>query len=150
MKTTSSFKFWVVRSVQLHWTASSPRTTGVHLNTRAGSLSLTLSDSLLLSLTLSHSLLLSLILSHSLPLLSHSLRDTAVGEKQNLKILCWSPENFSGISGEILRNFLRKILEKFSGNTLNYVYYSVPQKNLKIGDQTLRISQEFQGINIFY
>ena len=124
------YQFMVyVKRTNLHWTLSCPRTTGVHLITRAGStfavlfglsLSLTLSHSLLLSLTFSYSLSFSLTLSHSLK--RHLL------EKNGTWKFC----------AEVLRI------------SLNYVYYSAPQKNRKIGDQTQRIFQEFQGINISY
>ena len=82
--------------------------------------SLSLSHSLLLSLTFSYSLSFSLTLSHSLK--RHLL------EKNGTWKFC----------AEVLRI------------SLNYVYYSAPQKNRKIGDQTQRIFQEFQGINISY
>ena len=44
---------------------------------------------------------------------------------------------------EILRKFLRKIPEKFSGISRNLFSYLIPLKNRKLGDQVLRISQEF-------
>ena len=46
-------------------------------------------------------------------------------------------------SWEFLKNFQRSIPEKFSGIFRVYVPYSVPQIIQKIGDQVLRISQEF-------
>jgi len=56
------------------------------------------------------------------------------------KIFQEFPEKYSW---EILRNFLRKIQEKFSGISINLYFYLIPLKICKLGDQVLRISQEF-------
>jgi len=50
------------------------------------------------------------------------------------------PEKYSS---KILRNFLRKIPEKFSGISRNLFSYLIPLKIRKLSDQVLRISQEF-------
>ena len=57
---------------------------------------------------------------------------------QVLRIFQEFPEKYYG---NILRNFLGKIPEKFSETS--QVFFSVPQKIRKIGYKVLRISQEF-------
>ena len=60
-----------------------------------------------------------------------------------MEVLRISQEFPEKYSWEILRNFLRKIQEKFSGISINLYFYLIPLKICKLGDQVLKISQEF-------